>query len=127
MNNVINILENIASNAALTTATPDELQQLLHTEISDTKVLAALQQQNVYELEIALKARTGLVCGIMPAEEPQKQPDEAPQKQPDEEPKKQPSEEPKPTKKSHENLVRNDKIPTEKQSNTNELILANVG
>ncbi|WNO60938.1 hypothetical protein [Rheinheimera sp. MMS21-TC3] len=119
MNNVINILENIANNAALTTATPDELQQLLHTEISDTKVLAALQQQNVYELEIALKARTGLVCGIMPAEEPQKQPDE--------EPKKQPSEEPKPTKKSHENSVRNDKIPTEEQSNTNEPILANVG
>lgn len=88
MNNVINILERIGSNAALKDATPEQLQELLHTEIADSAVLSALQQQNVYLLESALNARTGLICGVLPAEEPQKQPEQEPE--PAEEPEEKP-------------------------------------
>lgn len=127
MNNVISILEAIASNATLKTTTADELQQILQAAISDPQVLMALQKENVYDLETALKTRTGLICGIMPAEEPQKQPDEQPQKQPDKEPEKQPAKEPKPTKKSDMKSSSNIKGQSKRPFNIKKPLMANVG
>jgi hypothetical protein len=88
MHKVISILESIASNAALKHATPRQLQALLEAEVGDGEVLVALQQQNVYQLETVLNARTGLICGVLPAEEPLKEPEQEP------EPTKEPEEDP---------------------------------
>ncbi|MGI5310292.1 hypothetical protein [Rheinheimera sp. WS51] len=86
MKNVVSLLEYVASNANLQNASEEQLQQLFLAQGSDSEILAALQQNKVHELETALDARTGLICGVMPAEEPQKQPDDepAPQEEPEE-------------------------------------------
>lgn len=86
MNKVISFLEYIASNAMIKNLSSKQVEELINSEIKDSLVRTAIQQQNVFHLESALLTRTGLVCGILPAEEPQKQPEEEPQKQPEEEP-----------------------------------------
>lgn len=88
MLNVINTLEHLASDAAFKYATPEQLQAFLQSEISDKRVVAALQQTNVDELERALQVRTGLICGIMPAEEPDEQPEQDPAENTEESPDK---------------------------------------
>ncbi|CAM3804570.1 hypothetical protein [Rheinheimera salexigens] len=88
MINVINILEHLASDAAFKYATPEQLQAFLQSEISDNRVIAALQHTNVDELERALQVRTGLICGIMPAEEPEEQPEQEPAEDTEQSPEK---------------------------------------
>lgn len=75
MDNVISILEQLGANAALTLPAA-ELQL-------DVALLQRLQLGDISAAEHYLGTRSGLICGIFPAKEPEPEP-VPPAEQPDE-------------------------------------------
>lgn len=75
MSNVINLLEKLGATAPYATATTaSALQQL------DETLVALLLSGDIKAAEHYLGARSGLICGLHPAEEPKETP---PAEQPD--------------------------------------------
>ncbi len=83
MSVVIQLLEKMGQNSELRYADAGQLAQLMAD--TDPKLVAAVTAADQQAIEALLGARTNVICGVHPAQEPQ---DDEPEQQPEDAPSK---------------------------------------
>ncbi len=83
MSVVIQLLEKMGQNSELRYADAGQLAQLMAD--TDPKLVAAVTAGDQQAIEALLGARTNVICGVHPAQEPQ---DDEPEQQPEDAPSK---------------------------------------
>lgn len=81
MSNIINILEKMGQNAELRYANAGELTALMAN--TDSALIEAVIAGDQHQLEMLLGARTNVVCGLHPADQPDEEPQDEPEDQPE--------------------------------------------
>lgn len=83
MSKIISLLEKIGQNAEFRYANAEQLASLMAD--TDPALIDAVIAGDQAELEHLLGARTNVVCGLHPADQPDEEPQDEPEDQPEKE------------------------------------------
>lgn len=83
MSNVISLLEKMGQNTELRYANSEQLASLMAD--TDPAIIKAVAAGDQTQLEYLLGARTNVICGVHPADQPDDEPQDEPEDQPEQE------------------------------------------